>query len=71
MLAGKVTNVRYAMYTRYTYFHVFVYCAKRRGNSLQISDRLRPGPCAVSCVCAPVVIIGQVAGLKINIFGTN
>lgn len=70
MLAGEITNMRNAMYTRYTYFIMFLYiCAKRRGNSLQISHWVRPGPCAVTCVCAPVVIIGPVAGLKINFFG--
>lgn len=31
MLAGEITNVRNAMYTRYTYFNVFFYIVPREG----------------------------------------
>lgn len=71
MLAGEVANVSMLCIQGIHILMGFCILCQERGNSLQISHGVRPGPCAVSCVCAPVVITGQVAVLKINILGIN
>lgn len=74
MLAGEITNVRNATYTRYTYTYfndICAYLCQERGNSIQDLGQVYGflSLCRPYCVWTSVFIVGEVADLKITFLG--